>query len=107
MQVHDDERIANDIGPEPCVCIREGVGEASVGEHVGQPLSLENDTKLKRRRFAQSGRQHGVRALASVRRLHVVPDPGMRARLFTREPGEIMTGQRGWSAPGRGKTRSR
>ena len=42
MQVHCDEGIANHIGPEPCAGAREGVGEASVGERIGQPLSLEN-----------------------------------------------------------------
>ena len=41
MQVHRDEGIANRIGPEPCACAREGAGEASAGEHVGQPLSRE------------------------------------------------------------------
>ena len=38
MQVHCDEGIANHIGPEPCAGIREGVGEASVGERASQPL---------------------------------------------------------------------
>ncbi len=42
MQVHCDEGVANRIGPEPCVGAREGVGEASVGECVGQPLSRES-----------------------------------------------------------------
>ena len=41
MQVHCDEGVAIRIGPEPCAGIREGVGEASVGERVGQPLSRE------------------------------------------------------------------
>ena len=44
MQVHYDEGIANRIGPEPCAGIREDVGEASVGERTGQPLS--RDRKL-------------------------------------------------------------
>ena len=44
MQVHHDEGIANHIGPEPCAGIREDVGEASVGERAGQPLS--RDRKL-------------------------------------------------------------
>ena len=39
MRVHYDEGIANHIGPEPCAGIREDVGEASVGERAGQPLS--------------------------------------------------------------------
>ena len=42
MQVHYDEGVANRIGPEPCVGIREDDGEASVGEHIGQPLSRES-----------------------------------------------------------------
>ena len=41
MQVPCDEGIANHIGPKPCAGIREGVGEASAGERVGQPLSRE------------------------------------------------------------------
>ena len=40
MQVRYDEGVANHIGPEPCAVAREGDGEASVGEHTGQPLSL-------------------------------------------------------------------
>jgi hypothetical protein len=34
--------VANRIGPEPCVGIREDDGEASVGERIGQPLSRES-----------------------------------------------------------------
>jgi hypothetical protein len=42
VKVHCDEGLTNRIGPEPCVGAREGVGEASVGERIGQPLSREN-----------------------------------------------------------------
>ena len=35
MEVHYDEGIAIDIGPEPCAGLREGVGEASAGEYIG------------------------------------------------------------------------
>lgn len=42
MQVHCDEGVASHIGPEPCVGVREHVGEASAGENVGQALSREN-----------------------------------------------------------------
>jgi group II intron reverse transcriptase/maturase len=41
VKVHYDKGVANHIGPEPCAGLREGVGEASVGEHAGQPLSRE------------------------------------------------------------------
>ena len=40
MKVHHGEGVAIRTGPEPCVGTREGVDEASVGEHIGQPLSL-------------------------------------------------------------------
>jgi hypothetical protein len=39
VQVHYGEGVAIHIGPEPCVGTREGDGEASVGERIGQPLS--------------------------------------------------------------------
>ncbi len=42
VQVHCSEGIAIHIGPKPCIDAREGVGEASVGEHTGQPLSHES-----------------------------------------------------------------
>src|SRR3954447_26876911 len=41
VQVHYGEGVAIHIGPEPCAGLREGVGEASVGECIGQPLSRE------------------------------------------------------------------
>ena len=40
VQVHYGEGVAIRIGPEPCVGTREGDGEASVGERIGQPLSV-------------------------------------------------------------------
>ena len=40
VQVRCDEGVAIHIGPEPCVAVRKGGGEASVGERIGQPLSL-------------------------------------------------------------------
>ena len=39
VQVHYNEGVAIHIGPEPCAGVREDVGEASVGERAGQPLS--------------------------------------------------------------------
>jgi len=42
VQVRCDEGVANHLGPEPCAGNREGVGEASVGEHIGQPLSRDS-----------------------------------------------------------------
>ena len=42
MQVRYGEGLAIRIGPEPCVGTREGDGEASAGEHIGQPSSRES-----------------------------------------------------------------
>jgi len=41
VQVQCDEGVANYIGPKPCAGVCEVVGEASVGERAGQPLSRE------------------------------------------------------------------
>ena len=40
MKVRHDEGVANRIGPEPRVGIREDAGEASTGVRIGQPLSV-------------------------------------------------------------------
>jgi hypothetical protein len=39
VQVHHDEGVANRIDPESCANTREGIGAASTGERIGQPLS--------------------------------------------------------------------
>jgi len=80
VQVRRNEGIANHIGPEPCADIREEVGEASVGEHTGQPLSRESITS---RVPTLSTRRKATRARASSQALvrpGVVVDPGMCAR---------------------------
>jgi hypothetical protein len=41
VKVHFGEGLATHTGPEPCVGVREGDGEASAGECTGQPLSRE------------------------------------------------------------------
>ncbi len=42
MKVPHGEGVAIHIGTEPCIATREGVGEASAGERIGQPLSRES-----------------------------------------------------------------
>ena len=42
MKVHYDKGVTTHIGPESCVGIREGAGEALTGDHIGQPLSRES-----------------------------------------------------------------
>jgi len=80
VEVHYDEGIASRIGPEPCVAVREGSGEASAGERIGQPLS--RDRKASRGadvvRWTE-GNTAGC-AIASTRPLGAVRDPGMCGR---------------------------
>jgi hypothetical protein len=46
VKVHHGEGVAIRTGPEPCVGTREGVGEASVGEHIGQPLVRQESWRV-------------------------------------------------------------
>jgi hypothetical protein len=39
VRVHCGEGVAIHVAPDPCAGVREDVGEASVGERIGQPLS--------------------------------------------------------------------
>jgi hypothetical protein len=67
VKVHYDEGVANRIGPEPCVGAREGTGEASAGERIGQPLSRERLLFLGADAvYRAEGNTYG-RASASVR----------------------------------------
>ena len=59
MQVHYGEGVAIHIGPEPCAGLREGVGEASVGECIGQPLGLKIVCESGCRRCSLDGRRNG------------------------------------------------
>ena len=100
-------KVATHIGPEPCVGSREGAGEASAGEHTGQPLSRES--------LITSGADvvvftEGNMVGASSRAPGwpgVVEDPGMcGSSLFGNREISGLAG--GWTPPGRiGKARSR
>ena len=77
MKVRYDEGLANRIGPEPCAGVCEDVGEASVGERIGQPLSRESYisralTALSSPKATWSSTSSQVLARPSV-----VVDPGM------------------------------
>ena len=107
MQVHCDEGVATHIGPKPCVSAREGRGEASVGEHIGQPLSREiteswTPTPLIRRKATRRGAPS-----RAPRRSGAVGDPGMCGRSL-RGNREISGLAGGFGRPVRiGKARSR
>ena len=107
MKVRYDEGLAIRIGPEPCVGTREGAGEASVGERIGQPLSRESLNQSGCRRGRNSGRQHGGRVIASARPARRGRRPWHVWKFLAREPGDLGFGQ--WRLPlvRIGKTRSR
>ncbi len=109
MQVHCDEGVATRIGPEPCVSVREGRGEASVGERIGQPLSRESHssrtpTSLIRRKATRRGA-----SARAPRRSGVVGDPGMCGRSLrgNREISCLTTGNRRLVRIGKVRSRRR
>ena len=95
MQVHHGEGVAIRIGPEPCVGTREGDGEASAGEHIGQPWSRESKKVLGADvvRITEGNMDGGV--IASARPTRRGRRPWHVWKLFVREPGDLGFGQRG------------
>jgi hypothetical protein len=89
VRVRRDEGVAIRIGPEPCAVIREGGGEASAGERIGQPLSRVSD--LLRGADAVSvaeGNMEG-RVVASVPLTPRGLRPWHVRKLLAREPGDL------------------
>ncbi len=93
MQVHYDEGIASHIGPEPCAGIREDVGEASVGERAGQPLSHDRIAILGADAVQEAeGNTEGC-ANASAPTTRRGRRPWHARTLLAREPGDLSSGQ--------------
>ena len=108
MKVHCDEGFANHIGPEPCAGIREGAGEASVGDRTGQPLSREIDVILGADAVPLAEGNMDGRAIASAHPAQRGLRPRHVRTLFAREPGDLMPDQGGLPSLARtGKARSR
>ena len=94
MKVHHGEGVAIRTGPEPCVGTREGVGEASVGDHIGQPLSRENLSNLGADVFESTeGNTDGCDS-ASPRPTRRGQRPWHVRKLFAWEPGGLGFGRR-------------
>ncbi len=94
MQVHYDEGIANHIGPEPCAGFREGAGEASAGERIGQPLSRENHISPGADAFDCAEGHMGGGVTASARSTRRGLRPWHVRTLLAREPGGLWIGHR-------------
>ena len=107
MQVRHDEGVAIHIGPEPCVGIREGAGEASAGEHTGQPWSRENKIVPGVDVFEITEGNTDGSVMRATARPGVVEDPGMCGSSLhgNREVSDLACG---WTPQVRaGKARSR
>ena len=89
MKVHHGEGVAIRTGPEPCVGTREGADEASVGEHIGQPLSRENKIVLGADVLRNTEGNMDGRIIASARPTRRGRRPWHVWKLFAREPGGL------------------
>ena len=94
MKVPHGEGVAIHTGPEPCVGTREGVDEASVGEHIGQPLSRENLSNPGADVFEITEGNMDGRVSASARPTRRGRRPWHVLMLFAREPGDLGFGPR-------------
>jgi hypothetical protein len=92
VQVHCDEGVANYIGPEPCADIREEVGEASVGERAGQPLSRERKLFLGADAVCVAQGNMFECAIASARTTRRGRRTWHACTLFVWEPGDLRVG---------------
>jgi hypothetical protein len=100
VQVHYDEGVATHIGPEPCAGIREDVGEASVGERIGQPLSRERKFIPGADAVTSAEGNTDGRAIASARSARRGQSPWHVRTLLVREPGDLLIGHRPFGSDG-------
>ena len=91
MEVHCDEGVAIHIGPEPCVYVRENMGEASVGERIGQPLSRERIQTRMPTLFTGRKARRTAHVIASARTIRRGRRPWHVRTLLAREPGYLMS----------------
>ena len=100
MRVDYDEGVAIHIGPEPCAGIREGAGEASVGERAGQPLSRERNLIPGADAVHLAEGNTEERASASAPTTRRGRSTWHAWMLFARDPGDLWSGQLPhWAGP--------
>ena len=98
VKVHCDEGLAIHVAPDPCAGAREGVGEASVGERIGQPLSRETVINLGADVVYSTEGKTVRRAIASACWTRRGLRPWHVRTLLVREPGGLWIGHRpDWS----------
>ena len=89
MRVRRNEGVAIHIGPKPCAGIREGVGEASAGERIGQPLSRESDLAQGADAVSYAEGNMAWHVIASVQPTLRGLRPWHVRKLLVREPGDL------------------
>jgi len=94
VKVHCDEGVAIHVAPDPCAGVREDVGEASVGERIGQPLSCETVINPGADVVHLTEGKIGGRVIASGRRTWRGLRPWHVRTLVVREPGDLWIGHR-------------
>ena len=100
MREPHGEGLARHTGPESCVVVREGVGEALTGEHTGRVWSRERFRLRGADLVVKWGRQHGrMRHGKCPTRPCVVVDPWHVWKLLAREPGDPLIVR--WRSPDR------
>jgi hypothetical protein len=92
VEVRHDEGVAIRIDPEPCAVVRKGDSEASVGERIGQPLSLAKIHILGADAVAKAEGNMDGRVNASVRTARRGRRTWHVQKLFGREPGDPTSG---------------
>jgi hypothetical protein len=108
VKVRRDEGVANPIGPEPCVGIREGAGEASARDRAGQALSRERLQVPGADAVAPAEGDMDGSVIASARSTRRGLRPWHARTLLGREPGDLAPDQWRLAALARtGKARSR
>ena len=94
MQVHYGEGLAIHTGPKPCVCPREGAGEASAGEPTGHPLSRESKIILGAHVVRITEGNMDGRVIASARPTQRGRRPWHVEKFLVWEPGDLRFGLR-------------
>jgi len=94
VKVRNGEGVVTRTGPKPCVGTREGAGEASAGERIGQPLSREIRNVSGADAFDNAEGHTGGPAITRVRTARRGRRPWHVRTLLAQELGGLASDQR-------------